>query len=183
MLSTIWSFLLNIWKIVAGIAVFISIPSFIYTYQSYAENKDPKAIISKCIKYETGDAVLLLGTLKNNDSTHADRLTLKGKTKGNILDFSPDPDYDSIVKKEFKNGIFELELNRLSVNANCNFELIAQKGFEIIGPIKMGWGKGTSKILDIKTPDDEEKKLLSAFDKANKLSNSARENWLRNNPL
>ncbi len=183
MFTAIYNFLLRTWQVVVALAVLAGILSYIYTYKSWAENRDPQNISSKCIKYETGNAIILLGTLKNSDSTHADRLTIKGKTKGSILDFSPDADYDSIMKKEFRNGNLELELNRLSVNASCNFELIALKNFDVIGPLRMGWGKGTSKTIDIKLADNEEQKLLTALDKASKLSNSARKTWLKNNPL
>jgi len=135
-------------------------------------------------EYEFAKVIIYSGELINEESLHADGLSFKGKFNSEIISFDVSTQ-DSIEKQEYNKplGAVDFFLRRLSKGNSCKFDIMVDKGSEVIEPVKVSWGKNGNFQLSLNESDNKIKRGIELREKVADfdLSHRARQKWYENN--
>lgn len=170
--------------IISFITLIVTLIASVVAILAYFENNEPAKIKCDFARYEFAKAIIYSGELINEESLHANELTFKGKFNSEIIRFDVSTT-DNIEKQEYNKplGVVEFSLRRLSKGNSCKFDIIVDKGSEIIEPVKVSWGKKGECSLSLRESDSKIKRGIELREKVENLEPSlkARQKWFENN--
>lgn len=174
-------------RIISSIAVIIGVIGVIATIVAVLLAyfyDEPTNIKYNFARYEFAKVIIYSGELINEDSLHANGLSFKGKFNSEIIRFDVSTP-DSIEKQEQNKplGAVEFFLRRLSKGNNCKFDIIVDKGSEVIEPVDVSWGKKGNFKLSLNESDNKIKRGIELSEKASDLDlyHKARQKRYENN--
>lgn len=145
---------------------------------------EPTNIKYNFARYEFAKVIIYSGELINEDSLHANGLSFKGKFNSEIIRFDVSTP-DSIERQEYNKplGAVEFFLRRLSKGNSCKFDIIVDKGSEVIEPVGVSWGKKGNFKLSLNESDNKIKRGIELSEKASDLDlyHKARQKRYENN--
>lgn len=162
--------------ILGAIASVITVLAYFYD--------EPTNLKRNFAKYEFAEVIIYSGELINEDSLHANGLSFKGRFNSEIIRFDVSTQ-DSIEKLEYNKplGAVEFFLRRLSKGNNCKFDIIVDKGSEVIEPVDVSWGKKGNFKLSLNESDNKIKRGIELSEKVSDLDlyHKARQKRYENN--
>lgn len=173
-----WLYLHYGW--ILGIAaIFVGIAIAVWQFEVY---RGPKNVFGEFKLFDKKpDGKLIIGKIKNKDKINADKLKVRSKYCGNIIKLTCDPSFDKTDKESTKPEIY-IELDKLSINQQCNIDILGDNKFEIPDNIiNVAWGNGRFEPVKVITPTPDEVRLMESLDRANKALFDASVDYLKKN--
>lgn len=157
-------------KIITAVSIILGLLASFVTIQTYT-NAEPKNIKSYFAKHKaanTSKVISYSGELFNDDSLHANELTLTGKLTSEIIRFDVSTT-DTVEKKECNKpaGSIELVMKRITKGSTCRFDIIVDKDAEVVESFQVSWGNRGRIQLQLQESD---KKIMRGMELMKKLS-------------
>lgn len=165
--------------VLAFAGIFVTVALAIWQFEVH---KGPRNVKYKFTLFNKEDSKLLIGSVVNTDSINADKLKIKSKYSGRMIDMICTTSFDKADTSNTKYPDIDIELDKLSINQNCKIDIIGDKNFNITeDTINVAWGNGRFNSVKIIDPTPEEVQLMQSNDRANKSLNKARGVFMENN--
>jgi hypothetical protein len=163
-----------------GLAAIIA--AIILGVWQFEVHRGPKNIYPVFTLFPREDSKLLMGTIINQDKTHANEMKIYSNYCGKVINIKTILGLDTVKKEDTKFPEIRVELDKLSINNTCIIDVTGDKDFNVTDNIvKVAWGNGRHYSVKVTPPTADQKRVMESTDRANKALKDKTTNWFDKN--